>query len=162
MVLIVGASCLYIAINFLPSWQKKSLDRNIIARPGLSFNNNCISKFKNLQHLLNHGSLNGRTDLIILHDILINSIIPHRTNNNTPQSTDELVATLKLFNRTLKPYYTIDVSARPKYLISSLNTEFHLLSQFGNIFCQRENRNLRGLSQKFTKCTLTLILKSNL
>ena len=101
MVLIVGASCLYKAINFLPSWQRKSLEGNIFARPGLSFNN-CISKLKNLQHLLSHGSLNGRTDLIIWHDILSNSITPHRTNNNTPQSTDELIATLKIFRQNIK------------------------------------------------------------
>ena len=158
MVLIVGASCLYKAINFLPSWQRKSLERNIFARLGLSFNN-CISKLQNLQHLLNHGSLNGRTDLIIWHVILSNPIIPHRTNNNTPQNTDELVATLKLFQQNIKAilynrrFGTPQISDKLcEHRISLvISVQKHLLSK---------RKQISVVYPRNSKSTLTLILKS--
>ena len=159
MVLIVGASCLYKAINFLQSWQMKSLERNIFARPGLSFSN-CISKLNNLQHLLNHGSLKGRTDLIIWHDTLSNSITPHRTNNNTPQSTDELVATLKLFQQNIKSILYNRRFGTPQIFDKLCEHRISLIISVLKHLLSKRKQKSPWFIQEIHKSSLTLKLKS--
>ena len=53
------------------------------------------SPHKNLQNQQKH-------DLIIWHDVLNKSITSHRSNNNTPQSIDELLATWQRFQHHFK------------------------------------------------------------
>ena len=97
MVFIVGASCLYKAIEQSPSWLKKKIQISTFARPGLSFNPNTVSQHKNLQHLILRGNLQRRKDLILCHDVLSNSISGHRSNNFSPQSVEQLLETLTFF-----------------------------------------------------------------
>ena len=69
MVLFIGASCLYQAIEKSPSWLETKIQISTFARPGLSFNPSTVSPHKNLQPLILHGNLQRRKDLIVWHDV---------------------------------------------------------------------------------------------
>ena len=73
------------------SLSKKS--KKIITHiPGLSFSQK--NRLKNLIHHLTCGILKTRSNTIIWHDIINNTITAHPSNDNTPWSTQQLISTL--------------------------------------------------------------------
>ena len=84
---ILGASSLSHAIRSLPWFIQKRLNRHILAIPGLCFNQKKNNKRKTVQFILRR-SLRRRTDIIIWHDTLNNSLTQHRSNNFTQVSPE--------------------------------------------------------------------------
>ena len=70
--------------------------------PGLIFNNNAKNSLKVLQNLLNRGTLSRSSDFIIWHDIFNNSISAHRSNNNQPSTTSQLIEILSQWQTRIK------------------------------------------------------------
>ena len=93
MVHILLASWLFHALKPINSKHRKLLLLSVTANPGLSFNTNYRNAKKNMINAWDKGHLEDRTDFVIWHDTLNNSITPHkRTNDNRPCDVEELVA----------------------------------------------------------------------
>ena len=102
MVFIIGASSLDRILNSIPYRQQKLFRHCCYSLPGLSFNNNAKNSLKVLQNLLNRGILSRSRDLIIWHDIINNSISAHRSNNNEPCTTSQLIEILSQWQARIK------------------------------------------------------------
>ena len=61
-----------------------------------------INRHKILQNLLTRGALSKVNNIIIWHDVINNSIWPHRSNNYQPRSIDQLIENLLLFKNRIK------------------------------------------------------------
>ena len=66
---------------------------------GLSFCHK--NRLKNLIHLLTCGYLKTRSNIIIWHDTINNTITAHPSNANTPCSTEQLISTLATYKDRL-------------------------------------------------------------
>ena len=79
MVFLLGASSLLSAYNMLN--YRKKINGPFFAAPGLSLNHK--DKLKNVNYLLQnkHGKLNRKRDVVLWHDVINNSITPHKSNN---------------------------------------------------------------------------------
>ena len=102
MVVIIGASSLCRTLDSIPYKTKKLFVRSCFSVPGLSFNDKAINRHKILQNLLTRGSLSKVNNIIIWHDVINNSISPHRSNNYQPSSIDQLIENLLLFKDRFK------------------------------------------------------------
>ena len=102
MVFIIGASSLDRTLNSILYRQQKLFRRCCYSLPGLSFNNNAKNSLEVLQNLLNHGILSRSRDLIIWHEIINNFISAHRSNNNQPFTTSQLVEILSQWQTRIK------------------------------------------------------------
>ena len=102
MVLIIGASCLFNAVNRTPhqTLRKLKLTGQTFSKKSLSLNNNCENNH-NLQLLLKKPPSNRRSDLVIWHNLINNSFTLHHSNKNRPLSIDELSDSLKIFEKKL-------------------------------------------------------------
>ena len=87
--LILGASSLLHAIRSSPWFIRKRLNRHTLSIPGLCFNHKKNNKRKTVQFLLRRPQ-RRRTDIIIWHDTLNNSLTLHRSNNFTQLSPEKL------------------------------------------------------------------------
>ena len=108
MVFIVGASCLYQAIEKSPSWLKKKIQISSFARPGLSFNLNTLSPNKNLKHLILRGNLQRGKELILWHDVFSNLLSGHRSNSFSPKIVEQLLETSTFLESIFERLCTID------------------------------------------------------
>lgn len=97
MIHVIGASSLSRAVNDTNHRQKQILRKSIIAVPSLSLNPNVKSPLKNLSFLLENGSLKTKSNLVIWHDVLNNSLTSHKSNNFSPASPHELVRILSKY-----------------------------------------------------------------
>ena len=102
MVVIIGAGSLCRTLDSIPYKTKKLFVRSCFSVPGLSFNDKAINRHKILQNLLTRGSLSKVNNIIIWHDVINNSISPHRSNNYQPSSIDQLIENLLLFKDRIK------------------------------------------------------------
>ena len=103
MVVIIGASSLCRTLDSISYKTEKLFVRSCFSVPGLSFNDKAINRHTSLQNLLTRGSLSKVSNIIIWHDVINNSITPHRSNNYQPSSIDQLIENLLLFNSLLWP-----------------------------------------------------------
>ena len=103
MVLILGASCLHRVVSGTPHRILRDCDilGRTHARPSLSLNHNCAANL-NVQNLLEHPNFIHRRDIILWHDIVSNSITPHKSNNNTPLTVTELQNILTKHKKQIK------------------------------------------------------------
>lgn len=97
MVFILGASCLYRALNTLPHDTKRELQIITHAVSGLSFVPYAEKTYTRAQEFLNSSQAQGRTDIVVWHDAINNSLTPHRNNSNRPLQVNELVHILSSF-----------------------------------------------------------------
>ena len=85
MVYIVGASSLKHAIENLPPREKRVVAKFVTAVSSLSLNPNTSAKrpLISLSHLLERGYLRQKTNLVIWHDVINNSLTKHKSNSYT-------------------------------------------------------------------------------
>ena len=140
MVFLLGASSLS-AYNTLSYRTKKIYKGSFFAAPCLSFNHK--DKIKNVNYLLQkeHGKLKRKNDIVKWHDVINNSITPHKSNNNIGLTTEELtqmllsqkdkinsiiycqrIATNKIFKSLLKTKILV-IDAKKKKKISHRNSQ---------------------------------------
>ena len=96
---IIGASNIARALKYSPQLNKRVQCR-ITGIPSLSLNHNS-PKNLNHQYYLERKPLN-RTDIVIWHDILSNSLTPHHSNNNKLLTIDELIQALITIKHRVK------------------------------------------------------------
>ena len=95
---IIGASNIARASKYSPQLNKR-VQYRITGIPSLSLNHNS-PKNLNLQFYLERKPLK-RTDIVIWHDILSNSLTPHHSNNK-PLTIDELIQALITIKHRVK------------------------------------------------------------
>ena len=101
MVFIIGASSLKAGIESTSGNQRKELSRISFFAKGLSLNPNSISPILNLGFLLRRGKLKLKTNIVLWHDVISNTITKHRLNNNRGETVDSLIATLRNFSHRI-------------------------------------------------------------
>ena len=100
MVHIVAASSLHGAIATLPYLIKRELKPKVTTIPGLTFNPRA-KPLKNLRNLLEKGCLKDVRDIIILHDVLNNTITKHPHSETQPETPQSLIETIRSFKDQL-------------------------------------------------------------
>ena len=95
MVHLKGASSFYQAFNFSPHSVRSPVYNKSIAVPGFSLNPRTRNKLKDLGVLLEKGFLENRVDEVCLHDVINNSLTPHKSNKNLPLSVEQLLEILR-------------------------------------------------------------------
>ena len=83
MVFIVAASSVDHALDTLNPENRKTYNKKIFSIPGLSLNPNTKNPRKIVQNLL-WKDLSEKTDIVIWHDVLNNSLSKHESNNFRP------------------------------------------------------------------------------
>ena len=101
MVFIVAASSVDHALDTLNPENRKYYNAKIFSIPGLSFNPNTKNPQKIVQNLLSK-DLAEKTDIIIWHDVLNNSISKHESNNYRALTVPQLLDILKSFENKLR------------------------------------------------------------
>ena len=102
MVVIIGASLLCRTLDSIPHKNTKFFVRSCFSVPGLSFNDKAINCHKIFPNLLTRGSLSKGNNIIIWHDVINNSILPHRCNNYQLSSIDHFIENLSMFKNRIK------------------------------------------------------------
>ena len=88
---------LILSILFLSPLQiklRKQLRELVHAGPGFSLNPESVNKSKDVYNYLKSEELRN-TRIILWHDLINNTITPHKSNNYQPQSVNQLVASLR-------------------------------------------------------------------
>ena len=100
MVFILAASSLDHALETLTLEEKARYTDKIFSIPGLSLNKNTKNPRKIVQNLLSK-DLKDKTNIVIWHDVLNNSISRHHSNNFCALSVSELIEILKSIQKKL-------------------------------------------------------------
>ena len=101
MVYIVAASSVDHALDTLNPENRKTYKEKIFSLPGLSLNPNTKNPRKIVQNMLSK-DLAEKTDIIIWHDVLNNSISKHESNNYRALTVPQLLDILKSFENKLR------------------------------------------------------------
>ena len=101
MVFILAASSLHHALDTLTPDKKETFNEKVYSIPGLSLNPNTKNPKKIVQNLLSK-DFKDKTDIIIWHDVLNNSISKHESNNYRALSVPQLIDILKDLQNKLR------------------------------------------------------------
>ena len=101
MVFFVAASSVDHALDTLNPETRKNYNEKIYSVPGLSPKPNTKNPRKIVQNLLSK-DLSEKTDIVIWHNVLNNSISKHESNNFRPLTVSQLLDILKTFENKLK------------------------------------------------------------
>ena len=82
MINVIGASSLEQALQYLDFDDQNTLQKCITTAPSFSLNHYAQSDTLNLCFLLDNGNLETANRLPFWHDILNNSLTPHKSNDN--------------------------------------------------------------------------------
>ena len=82
---ILATSSLYISVEDLQISLRKQLRELVHAGPGFSLNPKSVNKSKDVYNYLKSEDLKN-TRIILWHDLINNTITPHKSNNYQPQS----------------------------------------------------------------------------
>ena len=141
MVFLLGASSLLSAYNTLSYRTKKIFNGSFFAAPGLSFNHK--DKIKNVNYLLQneHGKLKRKTDIVIWHDVINNSITPHKSNNNIGLTTEELNQMLLSHKEKINSIIYCQRIATNNIFKSLLKTKILVIDAKKKLFSHRNSKN---------------------
>ena len=103
MVYIVGASSLKHAIENLFHREQRYLAKFVTAVSSLSLNPNISLERPpiNLSHLLERGYLRQKTNLVIWHDVINNSLTKHKSNAYTGLEASQLATILLIYKERI-------------------------------------------------------------
>ena len=144
---ILAASSLHHALKKLSPASQKRVSQSCLAIPGLSFNHNAVNVRKTCQYQLDHYLLN-RTDIVIWHDAVNNSISRHRSNNFNALTPNQLKKILSNYKRNI---YAIVYCKRvgTEDIYSKLKESGILVINIVTDLISRRKQNLTELGQKY-------------
>ena len=144
---ILAASSLHHALKKLSPASQKRVSQSCLAIPGLSFNHNEVNVRKTCQYQLDHYLLN-RTDIVIWHDAVNNSISRHRSNNFNALTPNQLNKILLNYKRNI---YAIVYCKRvgTEDIYSKLKESGILVINIVTDLISRRKQNLTELGQKY-------------
>ena len=144
---ILAASSLHHALKKLSPASQKRVSQSCLAIPGLSFNHNAVNVRKTCQYQLDHYLLN-RTDIVIWHDAVNNSISRHRSNNFNALTPNQLKKILLNYKRNIYAIvYCKHVGTEDIY--SKLKESGILVINIVTDLISRRKQNLTELGQKY-------------
>ena len=150
MVHILAASSLFHALRPKNSKHPKLLLPSVTAIPGLSFNPNSRNAEKNVRNAWDKGHLKDRSDFVIWHDTLNNSITPHkRTNDNRPCDVDELVAFLQRHSDRIKAIVYCQRHGAKNILKQLLKSGILVIQSTKHLVSRRKQKNTNVISRYF-------------
>ena len=155
MVFIVAASSVDNALETLTPDNRKSYKEKIYSVPGLSLNVNTKNPKEIVQNLLSK-ELSDKTDIVIWHDVLNNSISKHESNNFRPLTVPQLLEVLKVFENKLRALVYCHRFRTPNFLPNlkklkkqqTLKCSVSLMISF-----PRENRKILIFSKNLRRYT---------
>ena len=140
MIYLVGASSLRNTFEGTPYDQKRQLLGHNYFKSGLSFNNRNPDKTKVLQHLLdNGGGLASRRNILIWHDVINNTLTPHREISACPVS--ELVEILNKYKSRIAAIVYIKRFGSPDALTQLRTTGIIVIDAFRQLISHRNRKN---------------------
>ena len=95
MVYFIGASSLYQAFTSSFHSVRSPVYNKSTAILGLSLNPRTRNRLKDLRLLLEKGFLKNRIDMVCWHDVINNSLTPHKSNGNQLLSVEQLLEILR-------------------------------------------------------------------
>ena len=144
---ILAASSLHHALKILSPASQKRVSQSCLAIPGLSFNHNAVNVRKTCQCQLDH-YLISRTDIVIWHDAVNNSISRHRSNNFNALTPNQLKKILLNYKRNIHAIvYCKRVGTEDIY--SKLKESGILVINIVTDLISRRKQNLTELGQKY-------------
>ena len=165
MVFVVGASSLRNALLAAPYKLQKQLRTRAFAASGLSLNPLATS-LKKFQVLLTGGSLSAKSDLVLWHDLINNTLSPHRSNGNKASSVDELLNILSQYKDKISAIVYTKRGGVPNVLkslflskILIIDVEKYLLSprKRKNPYFRKQFNRLHPCHQLELKLLLTVL-----
>ena len=149
MVYIIGASSLRNTIQGLPYQQKRPLFGSFYHLDGLSFNTKNPIKHKVLQSYLDAGGALERTrKLVIWHDVINNTLTPHKKTEACPIS--ETLSILQKYKTRIEAIVYIQRFGAPQALNQLRSTGIVVIEAFTQLISHRNKRNatlINNLSQ---------------
>ena len=144
MVHILAASSLHHAVKRVQCSEKKKLLTKITTVPGLSFNPNTKNRLKNAQTFLVKGRLSTRTDIVVWHDRINNSISKHKWKNYRPSSVQELTNYLTMNNNKFKALVYCQQTGTPDFLKVLLSTRILVLRVTKHLISKKKGKTQLG------------------
>ena len=141
MVYVIGASSLRYTVDKSPYWQRRRIFSRTFAVPGLSLNPNAKNYLKNLENLLDSGYLRHRTDLVIWHDLINNTLSQHRSNNYNACSVEQLLGILSRYKHRIAAIVYIQRERTP-YVFRQLCLSGILILPVEKLLSPRKRRNV--------------------
>ena len=102
MVYILAASSVHHAIDVLSSDQQSKHKNKVYANLGLIFSPKAKNPRKILQNLFSK-TLKDKTEFVVWHDVLNNSICRHKSTNFRPLSVPDLINELAILQNNFSP-----------------------------------------------------------
>ena len=171
MVFILAASSLHRAIKTLPQALQDHYTKRTYALPDLSFNPNAVKVQKTAQFQLSH-FFRVKKRLVILHDVVNNSLSRHRSNNNKPLTPSQLIEVLVKYQERIEAIVYCPREGTPEFydqLKRSTLVTIHIVKGIVSKPKQKDPsllREYRALHQRpaLELKTLTIVLahKNNL
>ena len=171
MVFILAASSLHHAIKTAPQVTQNRYKLNVYALPCLSFNLNALKVRKTAQFQLSP-FFRDKKRLVIWHDVVNNSLSRHRSNNNKPLTTSQLIEVLEKYQERIEAIVycpregTLDIYDQLKR--STLVT-IHIVKDIASRRKQKDRslfKEYRALHQRpaleLKTLTILLVHKNNL
>ena len=143
----IYASSLDRTLNSIPYRQQKLFRRCCYFLPGLSFNNNAKNSLKDLQNFLNRGILSRSRDSIIWHNLINNSISAHRSNNNQPFTTSQLIEIFSQWQTRIKAIVYCQRSGTVNILIKLFGTGIVIIDAKTKMISHRKQKDVFILSE---------------
>ena len=165
MVFILGASSLFHAINSLPKSAQNWYKSTVFSLSGLSLNPFPVNERKMVQYQLDN-VIRHKTDVIIWHDAINNSLTSHRTNNFRALAFSELSIVLESYQTRLKAIVYCPRNGAPSifgFLKQTDVVTIHVLIDLVSKRKQKDPKLVKDYYQLHQKAhlelkTLTLIL----
>ena len=149
MILIVGASCLIKVNRVIPHRVKKEHNflGNVYGVPSLSLNPNVKNLSLNLQNLFGKKPLKNRNDILLWHDVINDSITPHKSNNNHPLTIKKLLEVLEKYRHKLSAIVYNQRFGTPDLFETLCQHKLKTLSVLSDILFLPAKRN-QSITQK--------------
>ena len=143
MVYIVGASSLKHAIDQLSPREKRFLAKFVTAVPSLSLNPNISPKrpLISLSYLLERGFLHQKTNLVIWHDTINNSITKHKSNSYTGLEGSQLASLLLKYKERIAAIVYCQRFGAPQIFETLRSTNIVIIRITKNLISRRRQQD---------------------
>ena len=139
---LVGASSLNNLLNSRNYSTKSSILKKSFTIPGLSLTPWAKDKNKILQNLLDRGALSKKRNLVVWHDIINNTISPHRSNYYQPYPSTDLCKVLSFYRQSIKAVLYCKRRGAPNILEQLKATGLIIIDIEKRIISKRNQKNL--------------------
>ena len=139
---ILAASSLFRVIKPKNSKHLKLLLPSVTAKMGFSLNPNSRNTEKNMRNACDEDHLKDRSDFVIWHDILNNSITTHKqTNDNRPCDVEELVSFLPRHSDRIKAIIYCQRYGATNKLKQQLKSGILVIQSTKHLVSRRKQKN---------------------